>query len=58
MRDSLSEEMDSALRVSTSQSACSRDSFQSDDDTDIYPETDDEFYTSTWVNPQRVTARR
>lgn len=58
MRESLSEGVDSALRLSTSRSACSRDSFQSDDDTDIYPETDDEFYSSTWVNQERVSARR
>lgn len=52
MRKSQSEGLDSNSRMS--QSAYSRESFQSDDDTDIYPETDDEFYTSKWINQNHV----
>lgn len=54
MRKSQSEGLDSSSRMSTS--AYSRESFQSeDDDTDIYPETDDdEFYTSKWINQNHV----
>ena len=56
MRTSHSDGLDSALLT---RSMNTRDSFQSsDDDTDIYPETDDEFYTSRWVNPQRVNTGR
>ena len=57
MRKSQSEGLDSS-RISNSRSGYSRDSFQSDDDTDIYPETDDEFYTSKWINQEHVNSHR
>ena len=67
MHHSHSDGLDSLARMSTSRSAGSRDSFlhqasgddEVDDDTDIYPETDDEdFYSSRWISRQRVPGHR